>query len=88
MGVVALKKWCFQNSVSFFSLYLDVDSDILFDRLKKRADTNEKPEDRLKEDEYYEIFKSWSDKIYNYNNKTVEEGVSDILTMMKETGLI
>jgi guanylate kinase len=88
MGVVALKKWCFQNNIPFFSIYLDIESEILLERLKKRADSNEIPEARLKEDEYYEIFKPWSDKIYDYNNKTVEQGVSDILGMIKEAKLI
>lgn len=49
---------------------------------------NEKAEDRLKEDEYYEIFKSVYDIIYDYNNKTVEEGVVDVLNMMKTAGII
>lgn len=73
MGVVALKKWCFQNNVLFLSIYLDVNSDVLLERLKNRSDINEVPEERLKEDEYYEIFKHWSDVIYDYNNKTVEQ---------------
>ncbi len=49
---------------------------------------NEKPEDRLKEDEYYEIFKNVYDIIYDYNNKTVEEGFADITNMMKTAGII
>jgi guanylate kinase len=64
MGVVALKKWCFQNNVPFLSIYLDIDADVLLSRLQNRADTNEKPEERLKEDEYYEVFKDWSDVVY------------------------
>ncbi len=88
MGVVALKKWCFQNNVPFLSIYLDIDTDVLLSRLQNRADTNEKPEERLQEDEYYEIFKKWSDVIYDYNNKSVEQGVDDILAMMREAKLI
>lgn len=88
MGVVALKKWCFQNNVPFLSIYLDIDTDILLSRLQNRADTNEKPEERLKEDEYYEVFKDWSDVIYDYNNKTVEQAIDDILAMMAEAKLI
>jgi hypothetical protein len=49
---------------------------------------NEKPEDRLREDEYYEIFKNVYDKIYDYNNKTVEEGFADIMNMVKTAGII
>lgn len=88
MGLVALRKWCFQNNVKFLSVYLDVSKETLLDRLKGRADTNETPEERLQEDEYYEIFKKWSDVIYDYNNKSVEQGVDDILAMMTETKLI
>lgn len=88
MGVIALKKWCFQNGVGFFSIYLDVDSAILLERLKKREDINEIPEERLKEDEYYEIFKDCSDIVYDYNDKTVEEGVEDILAMMRTANFI
>lgn len=88
MGVVALKKWCFQNNIPFLSIYLDIDTDVLLSRLQNRADTNEKPEERLQEDEYYEIFKKWSDVIYDYNNKSVEQGVDDILAMMTEAKLI
>ncbi len=88
MGVVALKKWCFQNNVPFLSIYLDIDTDVLLSRLQNRADTNEKPEERLQEDEYYEIFKKWSDVIYDYNNKSVEQGVDHILAMMTEAKLI
>lgn len=88
MGVVALKKWCFQNNVPFLSIYLDIDTEVLLSRLQSRADTNEIPEERLKEDEYYEIFKKWSDVIYDYNNKSVDQGVEDILAMMAEAKLI
>ena len=88
MGLVALKKWCFQNNVKFLSIYLDVNRETLYNRIKSRWDINEKPEERLKEDEYYEIFKNVYDIIYNYNDKTVEEGVTDIFTMMKEGWLI
>ncbi len=88
MGLVALKKWCFQNNVNFLSIYLDVNRDTLYNRIKSRWDVNEKAEDRLKEDEYYEIFKSVYDIIYDYNNKTVEEGVVDVLNMMKTAGII
>lgn len=87
MGLVALRKWCFQNSVPFLSIYLDLDSDTLLARLKKRSDTNETPEERLKEDEYYEIFKDWSDYIYDYNNISVEKALEDVLIIMKEAGL-
>ncbi len=88
MGVVALKKWCFQNNVLFLSIYLDVNSDVLLERLKNRSDINEVPEERLKEDEYYEIFKHWSDVIYDYNNKTVEQWTDDIFQMMREKWII
>lgn len=88
MGLVALKKWCFQNNVKFLSIYLDVTPETLYERIKSRWDVNEKPEDRLNEDEYYEIFKDTYDVIYDYNNKTVEVGAHDILTMMKENRLI
>lgn len=88
MGVVALKKWCFQNNVPFLSIYLDIDTEVLLSRLQSRADTNEIPEERLKEDEYYEVFKKWSDIIYDYNNKSVDQGVEDILAMMAEAKLI
>jgi deoxyadenosine/deoxycytidine kinase len=88
MGVVALKKWCFQNNVPFLSIYLDIDADVLLSRLQNRADTNEKPEERLKEDEYYEVFKDWSDVVYDYNNKTVEQAIDDMLAMMTEAKLI
>jgi hypothetical protein len=49
---------------------------------------NEKPEDRLREDEYYEIFKNVYDIIYDYNNKTVEEGFVDIMNMVKTAEII
>ena len=88
MGLVALKKWCFQNNVKFLSIYLDVHRETLYDRIKSRGDVNETPENRLKEDEYYEIFKNVYDIIYNYNDKTVEEGFSDIVGMMKNAGII
>jgi guanylate kinase len=74
MGLVAL------------SVYLDVDTETLLTRLKKRSDTNEIPEERLAEDAYYEAFKEWSDVIYDYNGVTVEQGVEDIITMMQEAG--
>jgi guanylate kinase len=88
MGLVALRKWCFQNNVPFLSIYLDVDTDTLLSRLKKRSDSNELPEERLAEDAYYEVFKEWSDVIYDYNNITVEQGVHSIITMMQESGLM
>jgi len=88
MGLVALKKWCFQNNVKFLSIYLDVHRETLYDRIKSRGDVNETPENRLKEDEYYEIFKNVYDIIYDYNDKTVEEGFSDIVGMMKNAGII
>jgi guanylate kinase len=88
MGLVALKKWCFQNNVKFLSIYLDVNRDTLYNRIKNRWDVNEKPEDRLREDEYYEIFKNVYDIIYDYNNKTVEEGFADIMNMVKTAGII
>lgn len=88
VGLVALRKWCFEHKVPFLSIYLDVANATLLDRLQNRSDTNETPEERLQEDEYYEIFKKWSDVIYDYNNKAVEEAVNDILAMMGESGLI
>lgn len=88
MGLVALRKWCFQNKVPFLSIYLDVEPDTLLTRLKKRSDTNEVPEARLMEDEYYEVFKNWSDSIYDYNGITVEQGVDDVLFMMRKAGLL
>lgn len=88
MGLIALRKWCFQNNVKFLSIYLDVSRETLLERLKNRWDTNETPEWRLQEDEYYEIFKNCSDIVYDYNNKTVEQGIDDILTEMKERNII
>lgn len=88
MGLIALRKWCFQNNVKFLSIYLDVSRETLLERLKNRWDTNETPEWRLQEDEYYEIFKNCSDIVYDYNNKTVEQGIDDILTDMKERNII
>jgi hypothetical protein len=60
----------------------------LLTRLKKRSDVNEIPEERLREDEYYEIFKWWSDVVYDYNDITVEQGVQDILSVMSEAGFL
>ena len=88
VGLVALRKWCFEHNVPFLSIYLDVATETLLDRLRHRSDLNEKPEDRLTEDEYYEIFKQWSDIVYDYNGKTVEAGVEDILQFMKDKNLI
>ena len=88
VGLVALKKWCFEYKVPFLSIYLDIDTEVLLSRLQKRSDTNESPEERLAEDEYYEVFKTWSDIIYDYNDKTVVEGVNDVLEYMREAGLI
>lgn len=88
MGLVALRKWCFQNKVSFLSIYIDLNREKLLERLQARWDINERPEDRLAEDEYYEIFKQWSDIVYDYNGKTVEQGMEDILAMMWEAKLI
>ncbi len=88
VGLVALRKWCFEHKVPFLSIYLDVANETLLERLQNRSDTNETPEERLQEDEYYEIFKKWSDVIYDYNNKSVEQGVDDILAMMTEAKLI
>ncbi len=88
MGLIALRKWCFQNNVKFLSIYLDVSRETLLERLKNRWDTNETPEWRLQEDEYYEIFKNCSDIVYDYNNKTVEQGIDGILTEMKERNII
>lgn len=87
MGLVALRKWCFQNNVPFLSIYLDVDTDTLLARLKKRSDANELPEARLAEDAYYEVFKDWSDIIYDYNGITVEEAVENVIDIMKKSGL-
>lgn len=67
---------------------MDIDTLTLLERLKNRSDANETPEERLEEDAYYEVFKEWSDVIYDYNGKTVEEGITDIMTMMKDGGLI
>lgn len=88
VALVALKKWCFEHDVAFLSVYIDIDSMTLLERLKNRNDTNETPEERLKEDAYYDIFKQWSDVIYDYNNKTIEEAVEDILNIMKQKSLI
>jgi thymidylate kinase len=88
VGLVALRKWCFEHKVPFLSIYLDVANETLLERLQNRSDTNETPEERLQEDEYYEIFKKWSDVIYDYNNKTVEQGTDDIIAMMTEAKLI
>jgi guanylate kinase len=88
MGKVALKKWCFQNHVKFLSIYIDIAENTLLQRLSDRGDTNEKPEERLVEDEYYEIFKNWSDIVYDYNGKTIEEGVTDIMNLIKLAGII
>lgn len=88
VGLVALRKWCFEHKVPFLSIYLDIASETLLERLKNRSDSNEKPEERLQEDEYYEIFKNWSDIIYDYNNKTVEKGTEDILSLMEKHQLI
>jgi len=79
MQMVALRKWCFQNDVPFFSIYLDVDTDTLLTRLKKRSDNNELPEERLAEDAYYEIFKEWFDVVYDYNDITVEHAVEEVI---------
>ena len=84
VGLVALRKWCFEHKVPFLSIYLDIANETLLERLKNRSDTNEKPEERLQEDEYYEIFKQWSDIVYDYNGKSVEQGVEDILAMMEK----
>ena len=88
VALVALRKWCFEHKVPFLSIYIDIDSATLLERLRSRSDTNETPEERLDEDAYYEIFKQWSDVVYNYNNKTVAEGVNDILALMSENKLI
>ena len=88
MQLVALRKWCFQNNVPFLSIYLDVDAETLLARLKKRSDTNELPEARLAEDAYYEVFKEWSDVVYDYNNITVESAVDDVVDIMKDAGLL
>lgn len=88
MGLVALRKWCFQHQIPFMSVYLDVHSETLLARLERRSDSNEKPEERLKEDEYYELFREYSDIVYDYNNTSVEQAVEDIVQMMQEAGLI
>lgn len=88
MGLVALRKWCFQNNIRFLSIYLDISTETLLERLTRRWDVNETPESRLAEDGYYEEFKPWSDIVYDYNGKTVEEGMSAIISIMKERGLI
>lgn len=83
MAHVALKKWCFQNSYDFVSIYLHIDDDVLLERLRKRNDPNESPEDRLWEDLYYEEFRDWSDVIYDYSNKTITEGVQDLIHIIE-----
>jgi guanylate kinase len=88
VALVALRKWCFEHKVPFLSIYLDIDTQVLLARLKKRSDSNETPDERLEEDEYYEIFKHWSDIVYDYNNITVEQAVEDIIGMMRGAGLI
>ena len=88
VALVALRKWCFENKVPFLSVYIDITTETLLERLTKRSDTNETPTERLEEDAYYEIFKPWSDVIYDYNGKTVEQGVEDILSLMKSSKLI
>ncbi len=84
VALVALKKWSFEHKVPFLSVYIDVDTPTLLERLKNRSDANETPEERLEEDAYYEEFKGWSDVVYDYNGKTVEQWVEDILAMMKK----
>ena len=88
VALVALRKWSFEHKVPFLSIYVDIDTETLLERLRSRSDINETPEERLEEDAYYEVFKEWSDVIYDYNGKTVEEGITDIMTMMKDGGLI
>ena len=88
MQLVALRKWCFQNNISFLSIYLDVDAETLLARLKKRSDNNELPEARLAEDAYYEVFKEWSDIVYDYNDITVEHAINYVLDIMKDAGLL
>ena len=88
VALVALRKWCFEHKVPFLSIYIDIETSTLLERLNNRSDSNETPEERLEEDAYYEIFKEWSDIVYNYNGKTVDEGVADILSLMKERKLI
>ncbi len=88
VGLVALRKWCFEHEVPFLSVYLDINTETLLIRLQRRSDMNETPLERLAEDEYYELFKNWSDVIYDYNDKTVEQGVNDVLEMMKNASLI
>ncbi|MBP7822770.1 AAA family ATPase [Candidatus Gracilibacteria bacterium] len=87
VALVALKKWSFEHNVPFLSIYVDIDTQTLLGRLRNRSDTNETPEERLEEDAYYEEFKGWSDIVYDYNGKTVEQGVEDILAMMKKANL-
>lgn len=87
VALVALKKWSFEHNVPFLSVYVDIDTQTLLGRLRNRSDTNETPEERLEEDAYYEEFKGWSDIVYDYNGKTVEQGVEDILAMMKKANL-
>jgi len=88
MQMVALRKWCFQNNVPFLGIYLDVDTETLLIRLRKRSDNNELPEARLAEDAYYEIFKEWFDAVYDYNDITVEHAVGDVVEMMRGAGLL
>ena len=51
------------------------------------SEVRDNGEERLEEDAYYEEFKGWSDIVYDYNGKTVEQGVEDILAMMKKANL-
>ncbi len=88
VALVALRKWCFEHKVPFLSVYIDIKTLTLLERLRSRSDTNETPEERLEEDAYYEEFKDWSDIVYDYNGKTVEEWVEDIIKMMANAGLI
>lgn len=83
MGQIALKKWCFQNNVPFLSVYLSVHPDTLLERLQRRSDANEKPEERLQEDEYYEIFRDMSDIVYDYNDVSVDDAANDIIELLE-----
>lgn len=44
VALVALRKWSFEHKVPFLSVYIDIDTETLLQRLKSRSDTNETPE--------------------------------------------
>ena len=84
MAQTALRKWCFQNDANFLSIFIRVDESTLLQRLKERNDPNEKPEVRLLEDRYYDEMSDWADVLYEYEGKTIEQGVADIIGIIEE----